>query len=310
MGAAGGPSALIQRWADTIVGQMKLGLGTVQFGLPYGIANTSGQVQPAEVRAILRAAHARGIRVLDTAVGYGNSEAALGAVLGSEPSLDFRVVSKIPKATLARDIPDVVRSSLERLTIARAHGYMFHDVDTYRNDPETLAALWKCREAGLLEKVGFSVYEPSTIEGLLRDRVHFDLVQLPYNVFDRRFEPLLPRLKEYGVEVHSRSAFLQGLFFLNPAHLPRFFAPVQGALTALRALAARVALPLPALPLGFALGQPDIDVVVVGVDGLENLQEDLDMAQALDAIVLLLPELKLLQQHDENILLPPRWKTT
>lgn len=289
---------------------MKLGLGTVQFGLPYGIANTRGQVAPDEVRTILRAAHARGVRVLDTAIAYGTSEAALGAALREEPERTFRVVSKIPKGARARDIPELVRASLARLSIARAHGYLLHDVDTYREEPETLTALRKLQQQGLIDRVGFSVYTPSEVESLLHDGVRFDIVQLPYNVFDRRFEPLLARIKRQGVEVHARSVFLQGLFFLDPATLPLFFAPVRDALLTLRALAASASLPLAALPLSFALSQPLIDVVVVGVDGLADLCEDLDMADRLDAVLPLLPRLAGLEQHSEDILLPSRWKTS
>jgi aryl-alcohol dehydrogenase-like predicted oxidoreductase len=164
--------------------------------------------------------------------------------------------------------------------------------------------------AGLVQAIGVSVYTPEALAALLDEGAEVDLVQLPFNVFDRRFAPMLRRLKAAGVEVHARSAFLQGLFFLDPERLPPFFAPVRERLVTLRALAARHELPLAALPLGFALAQPDIDTVVVGVDGLANLRENLALAARLPDLRPLLSHIEELEVRDEDILLPYRWKNS
>ena len=71
---------------------MKLALGTVQFGMPYGIANKSGQVSREKAKEILVLARLSGIDTLDTAIAYGESEACLG-----EAGLDgFKVITKLP----------------------------------------------------------------------------------------------------------------------------------------------------------------------------------------------------------------------
>ena len=80
----------------------KLVLGTVQFGLNYGIANTVGQVTVAEVRNILQVAEEAGIDTLDTAVNYGNSEQVLGEV-GVK---NFKVITKIPSAP--KDLEELI----------------------------------------------------------------------------------------------------------------------------------------------------------------------------------------------------------
>lgn len=59
---------------------MKLALGGAQFGLAYGVANTSGQVALPEASRILQMAYKQGVRVIDTAIAYGESEKALGQV--------------------------------------------------------------------------------------------------------------------------------------------------------------------------------------------------------------------------------------
>ena len=76
----------------------KLILGTVQFGLNYGIANSEGKPDLNKVRAILRCAADHGIRILDTAAAYGDSETVIGTVFAEDSALKnhFQVVSKIP----------------------------------------------------------------------------------------------------------------------------------------------------------------------------------------------------------------------
>ena len=59
---------------------MKLALGTVQFGQSYGVANKAGQVPAAEAKAILEYAALEGIGMVDTAIGYGDSEQRLGEI--------------------------------------------------------------------------------------------------------------------------------------------------------------------------------------------------------------------------------------
>ena len=68
----------------------KIALGTVQFGIDYGINSENGQVRPEEVRSILNYAHSQNIDLLDTAPAYGNSE----KVLGVTNVQNFKVVTK------------------------------------------------------------------------------------------------------------------------------------------------------------------------------------------------------------------------
>ena len=75
----------------------KIGLGTVQFGLPYGINNTYGQTQEVEVKVILQIASKNGITILDTAHAYGNCE----TILGKQDLNKFNIVSKFNAKTLS-----------------------------------------------------------------------------------------------------------------------------------------------------------------------------------------------------------------
>jgi aryl-alcohol dehydrogenase-like predicted oxidoreductase len=133
------------------------------------------------------------------------------------------------------------------------------------------------------------------------------LVQLPFNVLDQRFGPLLPALQQAGIEVHVRSAFLQGLLLRDPATLPAFFAPLAPKLMKLRALAQRAGIPLASLLLLFAAYAPGVGRAVIGVDTAANLRENLAAGAYLAAAELLRAELKTLAETTTDFILPYTW---
>jgi aryl-alcohol dehydrogenase-like predicted oxidoreductase len=209
----------------------RLVLGTVQFGRNYGIANRSGQVATEEARRVLHLARANGVDTLDTAIDYGNAEARLGE-LGVA---DFKIVTKVPALSSAEDdvyswLLSRVKESMQRLRVQRLYGLLIHHApDLFGATANRLVkALGRVRDAGLVEHIGVSIYEPSDLE--LADATGtFGLVQAPMNVFDRRIidSGLLARLQDAGVEVHLRSAFLQGLLLMSATAVPTTFAPWQ-----------------------------------------------------------------------------------
>ena len=139
----------------------KLILGTVQFGMNYGINNTSGQVTPKEVNYILDEAGKAGINLIDTAYGYGNSE----EVLGSSSSLHdhkFRIVSKYAKSDLSP--VEQYKASLKRLQVGKLYAYMVHSFSTYRDNPKIWPDFVRLKEEGIVDRIGFSLYSPIELE--------------------------------------------------------------------------------------------------------------------------------------------------
>ncbi len=206
----------------------RLVLGTVQLGMAYGIANRDGQVSAEEAAAILAQAREGGIRTLDTAIAYGESEQRLGQI----GVRDWQVISKLPPIPAGTsDVRAWVRSSLEgclmRLGIPRLHGLLLHrSQDLIGPHAATLgAALEEVKAEGRVSKLGVSIYSPDELEPLY-SRFALDLVQAPFNVVDRRLETSgwLARLRSGGTEVHVRSAFLQGFLLMPPAERPAHFA--------------------------------------------------------------------------------------
>lgn len=253
----------------------RLALGTVQFGLAYGIANREGQVPAAEAARILACAREHGLDTLDTAAAYGESERRLGEIGVDE----WRVVSKLPP--LPPDCQDVqawversARASLERLRIPLLHGLLVHRPADLASDRgvELFSALQRLQRAGLVCRIGASVYAPEELEMLLQ-RFALDLVQAPFNIVDRRFETSgwLRRLKAEGTEVHTRSVFLQGLLLLPADARPAQFARWQELWSAWDRWVALTGRSRAAVCLGFALRRPEIDRVVIGVDSAAQL---------------------------------------
>ncbi len=282
----------------------RLALGTAQFGLAYGLNNQAGQPSPAAVAEVLAAAQAAGLTLLDTATAYGNSEARLGELAGDNTA--FELITKLAAAPPPQ-VAQHLAESLGRLRREKLYGVLFHAFKPLQDQPAAWQALQEARAAGQVQRIGVSLYHPHEAEWLLAKGWDIDLVQVPYNVFDQRFADVLPRLAAQGVEVHVRSAFLQGLLLREPAALPEFFRPLAPKLTRLRALTADAGVPLPAALLLFAAYAPGVARAVIGVDSVANLHENLAAAQYLGAAEALRPALAELAETTDTFILPYTW---
>ena len=209
---------------------MQLGLGTVQFGLDYGISNSSGRVGPEEIQRILDYCSKTNIQLFDTASLYGKSEEVLGRTIASDGSV--KIVTKLPPcAHLTGDeIDNSFAQSLRNLNTSQVYGLMLHSgADLLGpNGQEIYARLEKYKSQNRATKIGVSVYTPEETLKII-DRFEIDLVQLPVNVFDQRFiqSNVLQELKSRNVEIHARSTFLQGLLLMELSELPPYFAPFR-----------------------------------------------------------------------------------
>ncbi|WP_076423105.1 aldo/keto reductase [Pontibacter lucknowensis] len=293
---------------DTPSPTKRLILGTAQFGLPYGISNQRGQIPEAEIATILTEAAKAGIDTLDTAAAYGSSEQCLGKVLHNLPA-PYRIISKYPPNQPDKSVRQAFQESLERLGADKLYGYLLHSYASYSDKPKVLDELQEMKSSGQVEKVGISLYHPAEAEELLLREAPIDLVQFPYSIFDRRFEELLPELKNRGIETHIRSVYLQGLYFMQPDQLPLYLKEAAPKLERLQQLAKAYQLPIGAVCLGFALANPYISRVVIGVESLQTLQENISFSK-MPLPEALHTELLELKEENETILLPYKWSAT
>jgi len=287
---------------------MKLALGTVQFGLPYGIANQVGQVTRTEAKAMLQLALANGIDTLDTAIAYGDSEMCLGEI----DTHGFKLVTKLP--AVPSDCADVgawvrqqVGASLSRLGVTNVYGILLHRPEQLLgfNGAALYQALQALKDNGRVQKVGVSIYAPNELAALTQ-HFHFDLVQAPFNLVDRRLYSTgwLQRLKDDDVEIHTRSAFLQGLLLMAQADIPSKFSPWSGLWqTWHRWLADHNGSAVQAC-LAFQLFFPEVDRVIVGADSVIQLTQIVSAANGQ-----LISDLPDLQCENENLINPVNWST-
>jgi aryl-alcohol dehydrogenase-like predicted oxidoreductase len=284
----------------------RLALGTVQFGQPYGIANNTGQVNLGEATAILAFARSAGIDAVDTAIVYGESEERLGEI----GVTSFKVVSKLPAIPescqdVAAWVNNSVEVSLGRLRLNKLHGLLLHRPEQLLGvqGAELYRALDGLRMRGVVEKIGISIYGPDELDTLWH-RFRFDIVQAPFSIVDQRMAESgwFDRLRRDGAEVHVRSIFLQGLLLMSEADRPPIFDRWSCIWQRWHAWLEHEKLtPLQAC-LGFALSQPEIDRVVVGVDSLRQLQAILASINV--------PGMKpprALMSEDTDLINPSRW---
>lgn len=292
-------------------GASRLGLGTVQFGVDYGITNAAGRVAIDEARAIMRTAASCGIGLIDTAALYGDSETVIGAATETR---SFAIVTKTSKVADAAG-PDAAADSiarrfiqsLENLKVEQVHGLLIHD-------PADLLgpfgdALWRrmdeIRQSGRAMKIGVSVYDGVEIDRILQ-RYDPDIVQLPINAVDGRLDEggQLDALARRGVEVHARSIFLQGLLLQKPEDIPAKFGPLRDAVTGLRVTFAEAGFGLIEGLIAGVLSHPAISRAIVGTTSRREL---LEIAAAASGVTLERADLGPWRITDPRVLNPAMW---
>jgi len=271
----------------------KIGLGSVQFGVDYGISNVRGKTPFDEVSKILDYALQNGIETIDTASAYGNAE----EVLGKHNLNEFKVVSKFMPPD-GSSVEEELEVSLQKLKLKILYGYLAHRPEALIKSKTQWFSLLRLREQGKVKKIGFSLNRPEELEDLLKLEMIPDLVQVPYNLFDRRFENQMIRLKEKSCEVHVRSTFLQGLFFMNPKVLPKYFDPVK---TTLLQLQDEHGDKLSGALLDFVLKKDFIDAVIIGVENAGQLVQNIENLKMTEPISIEIPNIP------DSILVPSLW---
>lgn len=272
----------------------KIGLGTVQFGIDYGISNQTGKTSAEEVKNILNIAHNLGLNLVDTAMAYGNAE----EVIGSYDLGRFNVVSKFMPPDEYGSISTQLDDSLKKLQISELYGYLAHRPMNLIDNPNHWKELIKLKDEGKIKKIGFSLNTVGELELLMNKDFIPDIIQVPYNYFDRRFEKWMIILKEKGCEIHTRSTFLQGLFFMKTNQLGVFFDDVKPLIKKLQNENKFLAGAL----FAYVLKKDFIDRVVVGVQNSKQLTQniiDIGHAEELE---------KLNVNIKEEILSPFLWK--
>lgn len=272
----------------------KIGLGTVQFGMDYGVSNTKGKTPDIEVSKILEYAKKEGLLYIDTAEAYGCSE----EVLGRNDLSGFRIISKFLPQNNQSSIRDSLAKSLKNLQQNNLYGYLAHRPQTVLENPKQWDELIRTKEQGKVKKIGFSLNEPKELTMLLKKKMIPDIVQVPYNFLDNRFRETLIELKDLGCEIHSRSSFLQGIFFMKKESLSEYFNEIKPTIESLQQEHKEK---LSGALLKFVLDLSFIDVVIMGVESVDQLKQNIQSIKRAKQITLPQP------QVSDKILMPSFW---
>lgn len=283
----------------------KISIGTAQFGLRYGISNKNDVLCQSQINEVLSYAYSNNVQLLDTASSYGNSEENLGKQSKIKEGA-FKLVSKFNN--LEKSVEQNLFDSFEKLNQSSLYGYLVHDFSLLKKKESLLDELQELKNKGLIEKIGVSVYHPYQAIELANKSPLIDIIQLPYSIFDQRFNPILKQLKALDIEIHARSIFLQGLMFMDKDNLSEFFLPAFQKLTALNELSLQTGVPIYSLAINFVLSNKFIDHLIIGISSVDDIKKNFSAQYNPLVNELILDQLYNLSISDDKIILPYKWK--
>lgn len=295
----------------------KLVLGAVQFGLDYGINNPQGKPTREKSLAMLDFAYAQGIRIFDTASAYGDAEEILGEFMSSRHLTDkIKIITKLKPNIIQETAGEPYEIILGNLSLSLARlkreyvdGYLFH-TPAYIKDEKLVACLSRLKDQGLVKNIGVSIYEAE--DAIYAAKLAaVDYIQIPYSILDQRLSQtdFFKLARANHKTVFARSAFLQGLFFMPEDKIPAQLSEVKAYFKELDGIIAKYGLSRQEAALLFSGQNPEIDYVVFGVDNLDQLKEDLKIAQLSIDCEPCIKELKnKFIAIEKKIIFPSLWK--
>lgn len=287
----------------------KIVLGTVQMGLNYGINNSSGKVSIKESHQILLKAFNSNIRTLDTAELYGNAHKIIGDFHKKNDTCKFEIITKFPHDIEINRIEDKVLDYLDVLDVKCIEVLMFHSFESFKNNLHAIDLLNQLKLKGYINHIGVSVYTNHHMEYLVNEN-SITVVQLPFNLLDNISVRgnLIQKLKDKGKIIHTRSAFLQGLFFKNTNDKNKTVKKLYSELEILKQVVSESQCSMEELALSYCIQQDNIDNVIIGVDSIDQLKSNIEASFYVvrDDVIQIINKIKV---KDLNLLNPSLWQS-
>ena len=295
---------------------MELCIGTVQFGMDYGI---KGQKKPDLQQAVrnLDFATQNGVCAIDTARAYGTAEKVTGEFLKRKTIprdklfISTKLLPNILDSVEPENYRNVIRENLEEslsvLHLEYVDAYMLHSA-RYAHNPEILDALEAVGKEGLTRQVGVSVYDPDEAVSCF-EHGGVGYIQAPYSIFDHRMKEqgVFLKARESGVAIGTRSAFIQGLITMKGSEVPPFLDKAKPILERLDSLSRETGYSRIELAIEY-VKKEEICHLVFGIDSMEQLKEDIDAfrQEMSDDIILRMQEE--FGGLSTDIVMPSLWK--
>mgnify|MGYP000651361191 FL=1 len=280
-------------------------LGTVQFGLDYGINNALGKTPISEVHRILNYVYSKGIKTLDTASDYGDSEEIIGDYLVSNPDKKFEIITKVNSSKIS--LEKQLHESLQKLKVDKLEVLMLHSFELYEKLKPQLSLFCKNNKGICFNQLGVSVYSNQEVAALNLDS-NIDRIQSPFNLLDNESKrgKVYSAIQSKGKTLDTRSVFLQGLFFKKTDELPTNLYPLIKPLEKLKKIAESKSLTMEELAIGYAFSMDFIDNVLIGVDSLDQLKDNLNILSN-SISMQTVDEINMISIQNDNLLNPSLW---
>lgn len=259
---------------------MKIGLGSAQFGMNYGITNNSGMLKTDTVHQLIDISLSNKIYFLDTSPSYGNAE----KIIGKHPNVhQLQICSKIDPIDSNKILPQhiydlevKVETSLKNLNVTKLDTLLVHGPEDFLKDGNNLLfnSLVELKKKGLVENIGASVYTSEQVNKII-NLFEIDTLQLPINLFDQTLvrNGCIKNLYKKGITIHARSIFLQGLLLCNPESLSNFFDPIKPNLKAFHKYCFEKNTTPLSLAIDYVKSLQNVDMSIVGVTSESELNE-------------------------------------
>lgn len=189
-------------------------LGTAQFSGSYGLTNERRQFSIEEVTSILTLAIKNKITRFDTAISYPGVYSILSKALLAQSEDPIKLATKFAfKGISSEKFYEQLQFSRDYFPSAEIEIVFVHDWnDLDQLDFRTIKEISK----GFPEiRLGVSIYEPQDLKEISESAISFSVMQIPFSVLNQSFVPYLPRIEEKGIEIWTRSLFLQGAIDWN-----------------------------------------------------------------------------------------------
>ena len=205
----------------SLIYKKKIILGTAQLGTKYGINNFykihKKRIENfKERKKLLYFASKLGIKRIDTARKYKNSEKIIGSyskLNKAELEIHTKIFPiKTDSQNFLNNIKKSINLSLKYLKQKKIKYLYFHDYQNLINLRKRELILIK--KISLSKYLGVSIYNPSELNSLISNK-YLKVFQIPFNVLDNRFKNFFKILKKNNKKIFVRSIFMQGLIFAN-----------------------------------------------------------------------------------------------
>jgi 1-deoxyxylulose-5-phosphate synthase len=294
-----------------------IGLGTVELGLEYGIADGRVVHVPSrdEAARVLNLALDSGINFIDTARTYGVSEEIIGWALKSRRR-EYLLASKVAGPTdanaggsaLRAHVTSSVQQSLKALQTDVIDLMQLHSVPTEEIRRGALVdVLQEFQKAGHIRFLGATTYGEEAARAALEDG-RYDCIQIAYNVLDREPETrVLPLAQSKDVGVVIRSVLLKGALTHRYCHLPAGLEELKSAAETIHAIAESASASLPEVAYRFVLAHPAVSSALVGTALVEELKATVEYGTREPLSPELLAQLRQVTLKNRELLHPGNW---